>query len=96
MASTSEILQPNKSSMFSRAGYDSDNWLLLLEFKSTGEIRAYKDVAPETADAALTAESLGKWWNANVRNSPSWEYEIIVPAEPARPKEKAAPSVKAS
>ena len=82
--------------MFSRAGYDSEHWLLLFEFKSTGEIRAYKDVAPETADQALSAESLGSWWNQNVRNSPSWEYEILVPGEPARPKEKAAPVVKAS
>jgi len=81
--------------MFSRAGYDSDNWLLLLEFKSTGEIRAYKDVAPETADQALGSKSLGSWWNQNVRNVPAWEYEIIVPAEPERPKEH-APSVTAS
>ena len=72
-----ECLKPVKSSMFSRAGYSESTWELLFEFLSTKEIRAYKNVAPEVADEALTAPSIGKWWNANVKSNPAWEYEVL-------------------
>jgi len=72
-----ECLKPVKSSMFSRAGYSESTWELLFEFLSTKEIRAYKNVAPEVADEALTAPSIGKWWNANVKSNPAWEYDVL-------------------
>ena len=70
-------LKPVESSMFSRAGYDEATWALLLEFKSTHEIRSYRGVSPETADEALSAPSLGKWFNANIRGNHSWEYDVL-------------------
>ncbi len=77
MESIYSALQPVKSSMFSRAGYDEATWQLLFEFKTTQEIRSYSNVIPETAYECLTAESLGKWFNANIRGNRSWEYEVL-------------------
>lgn len=88
MASKYPALQPVQSSMFSRAGYASDFWHLYYEFKSTGEIRRYKNIAPEVADIALTAESIGKWWNANVKGNSTWEYDVLEPENIPEPKEK--------
>ena len=75
-------LQPVNSSMFSRAGYDSENWQLLLEFKSTKEIRGYRHVSPEMGDEALSAPSLGKYFNATIKGNPGWEYEVLEAEEP--------------
>lgn len=77
-----EVLKPVQSSMFSRVGYSDTMWTLLFEFKTTGEIREYRNVAPEVADEALRAQSIGKWWNANVKGNPGWEYETLG-ADPA-------------
>lgn len=77
MANPYSVLKPVESSMFSRAGYDESTWQLILEFKSTQEIKAYLNVAPEVADEALTAKSLGGWWNQNIRGNPSWECETL-------------------
>ena len=63
MDNTKELLgclQPVQSSMFTKAGYCPDYWTLVFVFKSTGEVRAYKNVAPEVADSALNAKSLGQ------------------------------------
>lgn len=75
------VLKPVESSMFSRAGYDDSGWNLLLEFKSTRELRCYRNVAPEMADEMLHAESIGKWWNQNVKGNPGWEFEVLLSAE---------------
>ena len=75
-------LQPVNSSMFSRAGYDSENWQLLLEFKSTKEIRGYQHVSPEMGDEALSAPSLGKYFNSTIKGNPGWEYEVLGAEEP--------------
>ena len=77
MESAFACLKPVDSSMFSRAGYDDATWQLLLEFKSTREIRAYKNIAPEVADEMLTSESIGKWWNKNVKGNGTWEFETL-------------------
>lgn len=81
MASQYDLMKPVTSSMFSRAGYDETKWELLLEFRSTKEARRYKNVSPEVADEALSAESLGKWWNKVVKGNSAWEYETME-AEP--------------
>ena len=93
MASIYDVLRPVQSSMFSRAGYVDETWDLLFEFKSTGEIRCYKNVSPEVADEAFNAKSLGTWWNQNIRGNTSWEYEILG-ADPSQEQpEKAEPVV---
>jgi len=81
-------LKPVESSMFSKAGYSEDYWTLVLAFKSSKEIKAYKNCAPEVADEALSSPSLGKWWNANIKGNPAWEAEVIGVDEPV-PVEKA-------
>jgi hypothetical protein len=91
-----DCLKPVESSMFTRAGYSEAHWTLVLAFKSTGEVKGYRNCAPEVADEALSAESLGKWWNANIKGNPAWEAEIIgaeeVPAkEPKASKAKPVP-----
>jgi hypothetical protein len=77
MSNEFAALKPVESSMFSRAGYDEATWNLLFEFKSTHEIRSYKNVAPEVADSALTSESLGKFFNSQIKGNPAWEYEVL-------------------
>ncbi len=98
MDNTKELLgclQPVQSSMFTKAGYCPDYWTLVFVFKSTGEVRAYKNVAPEVADSALNAKSLGQWWNQMVRGKPEWEGEVIgaEPPEPGTKAEKPAESL---
>lgn len=88
MASEFDALKPVQSSMFSRAGYVDATWTLVLEFKSTGEIRAYKNVAPEVAEEALRAKSLGQWWNQNIRGNADWESELLG-ADPSLPVKEA-------
>ena len=83
MANEFAALKPVDSSMFSRAGYDEETWALLFEFRSTKEIRAYKNVSPEVADAALAAESLGKFFNSQIKGNPGWEFETLG-ADPAQ------------
>ena len=78
-----DCLKPVQSSMFSKAGYSEDFWTLVLVFKSTHKIKAYKNVSPEVADEALTAPSIGKWWNEHVKGNPHFgESETIGIDEP--------------
>lgn len=78
-------LQPVSSQMFSRAGYDDAAWELYYEFKSTRKIRVYKHIAPEAADAALSAKSIGGYWNANIKGNSTWEFETLGAEEPDTP-----------
>jgi len=59
-------LRPVDSTMFSRVGYDEKTWTLVLEFQNSLRL-AYQEVPPEVADEFLSAESLGKYYNANVK-----------------------------
>lgn len=93
MATAYDYLKPVESSMFSRAGYDEENWLLLFEFKSTHEIRAYKDVTPETAEMVLSSPSLGKYFNSEIKGNGAWEFEVLG-ADPSQEKPVAAPAEK--
>lgn len=82
--STTEVLRPVTSSMFTAAGYDDSTFSLLLQFKSTGEVRAYRDVSPDIADEALNSKSLGQYFNQNIKGK--FEHEIM-PAESKSQKE---------
>jgi hypothetical protein len=88
-----DCLKPVTSSMFSKAGYCEDFWTLVLVFKSTREIKAYSNVAPEVADECLNAPSIGKWWNEHVKGNPHFgESETIGTDEPEpSPKPAARP-----
>lgn len=82
--STTEVLRTVASSMFTAAGYDDSTFSLLLQFKSTGEVRAYRDVSPDIADEALSSKSLGQYFNQNIKGK--FEHEIM-PAESKSQKE---------
>lgn len=82
--STTEVLRPVTSSMFTAAGYDDSTFSLVLQFKSTGEVRAYRDVSPDIADEALSSKSLGQYFNQNIKGK--FEHEIM-PAEAKSQKE---------
>ncbi len=84
-----DCLKPVESSMFVSAGYSEAHWTLVLAFRSTGEVKAYANCAPEVADEALSDKSLGGYWNKNIRGNPGWEAETIgaveVPAKEPKP-----------
>lgn len=82
--STTKVLRPVTSSMFTAAGYDDSTFSLVLQFKSTGEVRAYRDVSPDIADEALSSKSLGQYFNQNIKGK--FEHEIM-PAESKSQKE---------
>jgi hypothetical protein len=72
--------------MFSRAGYDENKWELLVEYKSTTEVRGYAGVGPEIAEQVLTAKSIGSAFNQLIKGR--YEHTIYgadpktaVPAE---------------
>jgi hypothetical protein len=79
---------PVESSMFSKAGYNGDTWELYLKFRSTGETRVYRHVAPEMGDEVLAAPSLGQYFNKNIKGNPGWEFETLGadPADEPEPK----------
>jgi KTSC domain len=85
-----ECMVAVNSSLFSKAGYNSDLWALFLQFKSTGETRMYTHVSPEVGDEVLNAESLGKYFNANIKANAAWTFEILGAEEPAEPAPKPA------
>ncbi|MGA3264914.1 MAG: KTSC domain-containing protein [Terracidiphilus sp.] len=79
--------------MFSKAGYNGDTWELYLKFRSTGETRVYRHVAPEMGDEVLSAPSLGQYFNKNIKGNAGWEFETLGadPEEEPKPKPAAVP-----
>jgi hypothetical protein len=60
--------QSINSEMISTAGYDASSGTLEIEFRKGGAIWQYLDVPESTWHEFLSAESQGKFWNANVKN----------------------------
>lgn len=60
-------MQPVQSSMLSHVGYDPDTRELHVTFKDSGETYQYHDIAPQAHQAMMSAPSIGKHFNANVR-----------------------------
>lgn len=61
-------LKPVKSSNIAALGYDPEAKALTVQFKS-GALHRYADVPPETHAEMLDAESIGKYFHANVRSA---------------------------
>ncbi len=59
---------PVKSSNIKAVGYDADTRMLTVEFGS-GAQHTYADVPPETHQALMDAESVGKFFHANIRSA---------------------------
>lgn len=62
---------PVKSSQIAAIGYDAETKTLAVEFLGKGtaprSVYHYHDVPPETHAALMGAESIGKYFGANVR-----------------------------
>jgi hypothetical protein len=56
-----------ESSMITSIGYDTNTSTLEIEFKSTGAVWQYYDF-PENLWYEFKAGSLGKFWNANIKD----------------------------
>lgn len=70
------MLQPVNSSMFSHIGYDAERLVLLVRFHPSkkqaeagepGDLREYRNFIPEKWAEMQAAESVGKWFLANVK-----------------------------
>lgn len=59
---------PVESSSLSSVGYDSENAILEIEFKSGG-IYQYSGVPQDVYDGLMNAESKGKYFHQYIKNS---------------------------
>ena len=59
---------PVESSSLSSVGYDSENAILEIEFKSGG-IYQYSGVPQDVYDSLMNAESKGKYFHQHIKNS---------------------------
>ena len=61
-------MMPVSSSNISAVGYDGQTRTLTIEFKSGGR-HAYADVPAELHKAMMAAESVGKFFHANIKSA---------------------------
>jgi len=54
--------------------------VLSIIFKTNGSHYNYKNVPKKVAEELVTAESVGKYFNKNIKNK--YEFEIYVPGTP--------------
>ncbi|WP_340010265.1 KTSC domain-containing protein [Paenibacillus sp. FSL H7-0690] len=57
------------STMISSIGYDYDSAILEVEFKSNHHVWNYYDVPSYVYDQFRIAESLGKYFHSNIKNT---------------------------
>lgn len=60
-------MQPVKSSNIEAVGYDESTKTLTIRFKS-GSTHSYADVDKLTYERLLSAQSVGKYFHANIRS----------------------------
>ena len=63
------------STLIAEVGYDPDYMKLLLRFRSNGALYSYDDIPESVYDGLMSAESIGSYFNSNIRNS--YEYEKL-------------------
>ena len=68
------------SSQIKSVGYDEATLMLEVEFRYSGSVYTYFDVPKSEYDAMMAAESVGKYFNANIKGS-GYKYELQT-AEP--------------
>lgn len=66
MTIASSEFQQVKSSMFSHIKYDLDRFVLSVRF-TNGKVRAYQQVPPELYEEMMVAESIGKFYNSEIK-----------------------------
>lgn len=67
------FLREVESSALSRVAYDKIDHSLFVEFKESGTIYAYFHVPESVYKELLDAESIGTYFNQNIRSSYSYE-----------------------
>ncbi len=60
-------LQPVKSDLFTKIGYDPSKQLATVEFKTNGDIWAYSPVSAITYSDWMNAESIGSFFHRNIK-----------------------------
>ena len=68
-------LQAVESSNLLEVGYNEENKKLFVKFNS-GWVYGYHEVEPGVFDQLLSADSKGKFFNANIKNS--FNYERVI------------------
>jgi KTSC domain-containing protein len=61
-------MQPVKSGMLTRVGYDPASGTLAVEY-SNGGLYHYAGIPPDLVSELLAAESVGKYFLTNIRNA---------------------------
>ncbi|HWQ50978.1 MAG TPA: lipoprotein [Terriglobales bacterium] len=64
-----------ESTCFSEVGYDRDFEVLVVRFRDSGSVYTYSDFPASEWDAFIAADSLGSWYNANIKGA--YECERI-------------------
>lgn len=59
---------PVTSSSIASLGYSRDHHVLEVEFRETGDVYRYFMVRPESYEALIKAESIGRYFNAEIRD----------------------------
>lgn len=76
-------MQEVKSSTIAHVGYDDETKVLTVRFRSGG-VYVYADVSTEAHQALMSAESVGKHFQANIRDK-YVTRKLDEPQEPAQP-----------
>ena len=66
---TTPVLRAVESSYLKRVGYDPDEEELYVEFHG-GKTWKYAKVTAQQYENMMTAESIGKWFIANIKKNP--------------------------
>lgn len=68
-------LKPVQSSMIAAHGYDLSSRALSVKFNNSALVHVYKDVEPEVAEKFAAGESIGKAFNALIRDK--YEHTVV-------------------
>jgi len=66
---------PVDSTSLASVGYDRASAILEVQFRDSGDVYQYLDVPETTYRALLAAESLGRYFNREIRGR--YEYERV-------------------
>ena len=61
------IMQPVESSALSEIGYDAEEHVLVVRFKSSGRAYAYTDFPIDAWESFKSARSIGSYYNRNIK-----------------------------
>lgn len=73
-------LKPVQSTMIAAHGYDAASRTLAVHFHKGTHVHHFMDVPPEVAAGLDSAESIGRYFNANVRGK--FEHTLVPAGQP--------------